>query len=233
MSRKLHYTPCQCDFSKTDCFDCAVDMVIMEMGWSIYCTCIQTRSEHCGNCSLFRQFQQAFSMAETPYGELARARLETTGRVYSVDLLGVFWGRQDPDRAVDILLSEVDSDPISHKAALLLFRDLTKRNRAVPKPLQLFVSDFICDVRPAPKLRGKYPNAHKERDREIFRLIQQVVSQTGLKATSGNHDTGRSACHAVARALNVLSLLPHGYEAIRKIWFQRQDLSEIDTSWGV
>lgn len=228
MSRAPFYSPCQCDLSDATCFECAVDLVIRELGWSPECSCIQQRREICGECHLHELFRWAFATADAPYQDLAIARLQSRGLIGRKDLFGIVGFTQDVELATRELLSESASDAVSHQALLHLFHFLTDKDHAIPRDLKVYVSEVVTGLRRAPELTGKYPKAQDTRDREIAQLISDVVRQTGLPATSNNPEEGKSACHAVARALTVLRLKPSSYETIRRVWRDRKALLEIE-----
>lgn len=226
---KERYKPCSCDLSDTKCLNCAVDFVIITLGWNMDCECIRFNlAKTCRKCKLHEQFRIAFSTAKPPYEELARQRLQSTA-VSPVRISeGYHAPLQDDEEASKILTLEAEPDPISYQAALLLFREIVLNDDIVPKRLKLFVSEVACNLRIPPRLQGKYKDAVIPRDREIAHLILDLVNSTGLKATSNDASDEKSACHAVATAFAVLGLQPKSYESLRQIWRKRQVLLEID-----
>ena len=177
---------------------------------------------------MHEQFRSAFAFAAPPYQELVTARLRSTGLVGSKDIFGYVSFSQDVELATWELLSEAATDAVSHQALLHLFRFLVEKDRVIPRDLQVYISEVVTGHRRPPKLKGKYPDAQDTRDREIAHIINDIVRRRDLPATSSDPEDGKSACHAVARALTVLRLKPSSYEAIRRIWRDRERFLEVE-----
>lgn len=169
------------------------------------------------------------ALASAPYEHLPKARARSRGLKFEQLGESAYIARQDQDQAARELLAEVDNDPVSHDAAMWFVAQCIEEQTAVPEPLRQWAVRAIRGEIKRPRYRGKYPGATRWRDVLIVELIDTMVKDMGLKATSGMHDEPRSACHAVAEAFVTLRQHPQSYEGVVKIWARRFDL----TGWSI
>lgn len=228
MGDRVFFEPCSCEAPYEGCFRCAVDFVIISMGWNLSCDCLRYGKRSCGECQLHEEYRLGFAMADAPYSTLAMERMKTRGHVWDLSSSGGGVSRQVTPKAAESLLDEAKEDAISHFAALHLFQQLVSRQQPAPDRLLKFVGDVAIGNIQAPKLKGKYRGATKTRDKLIAQLIFEIVGNCGLKPTSSDEGNGQSACHAVARAFALLRLKPSSYRSILRIWKRRGELLTVD-----
>lgn len=255
----VQFTPCKCDRPYDNCYNCAVELVIRELGWNPDCKCLGGGRSFCKKeCGpIFKNWAIAFAMSKASHSELALQRLnsrgmtlqrslltidgeelDVTNEVVSEALIGSSEGHfvefaHDVENAANELASEVQIDPISFDAGLHLVARQIRLGRPIPGALREWAADTIIGNTERPKQKGKYPNSTLWRDRLIVNLIKDIVDMTNLKPTSGERERGRSACNAVADGLSHLRLQPDSYESMIKIWRRRKKLSLISVPEGV
>ena len=139
------------------------------------------------------------------------------------------WWEQDVEKAAAEIAPQVLIDPISFDAAGLIVSDEINRTGMVPSALRSWAAGVITGEIKRPIVKGKIPGATEARDKLICRLLFELVHTLGLKPTSSNRAKGRSACHAVAEAFALLGLEPKSYQAIVKIWENRDNLKGFST----
>jgi hypothetical protein len=245
----VRFHPCELQDGHVEpCYRCAVEAIIRVIGWDPYCQCLREGRPFCEKaCGKIRaDWKSAIAAAEPPYSEWAATRLASrglvlhrclelnddyeyvdvtnqimAGRYVETDSGGVTEMRWNADAAAQELSAEIEVDPISFDAALLLVSEEIRSGNPVPAALRDWASDVIVGTLKRPKLSGKIRGATIERDRLILALLHQVVKKRGLKPTSGDRENGQSACHAVAQAFSLLRIQPDSYESIRGIWNRR------------
>lgn len=219
------YTPCSCDNPYRECFSCAIDYVIRQVRAYPGCECVPKRSLSCDlcGCALLPDWELAFALASAPYEHLPKARAQSRGLKFERLEESAYTSRQDQDQAARELRTEMDNDAVSHDAAMWFVAQCVEEQAAVPEPLREWAVRAIRGEIDRPRCRGKYPGATRWRDALIVGLIDTMVEDMGLKATSGIQEP-RSACHAVAEAFVTLRRHPQSYEGVVKIWARRSDL---------
>lgn len=248
------FEPCDCQ--QPGCFKCAVGFVITNLGFSPDCHCFIGKGKPCGNrCNrMFRDWASAFDRCVPPYAEWAKRRAANVGLVVqdkiifsADDPIGIgehlsdemeaasnkgFYVslRQDMEKAATELAAEVDCDPISFDAAKVIVAHEIMKTGRVPSALREWASGVISGAITRPKAKGKLSGATRARDQMIYRLVADVTRAFDFKPTTSDRDRGISACHAVSEAFRLLGLEPKSYQAIVKIWENRNNLKTFDSS---
>ncbi|WP_054006869.1 hypothetical protein [Cypionkella psychrotolerans] len=220
--------------SSIGCYKCAIGYVIKQACGFDHCNCIARGEPFCEEClgELRSDFAYAFELAEAPYQKLAEARARSFGLVGQTRENCV-WFTQDINKAAAELFSQAQLDPVCFDAALWFVSDRVRNGEIVPEVLREWASKAILGHAKRPKAKGKYAGATYTRDRLIYLLIRELIDDLKLNATSGDRDEGKSACHAVAEAFQVLRLQPDSYESIRRIWLNRHKLSAFSSPMRV
>lgn len=236
------YTPCDC--GQPGCFECAVGLVIAELGFPLHCNCFSdARRPSCKNkCNrMHLDWRSAFDRCSPPYTEWARRRLSQYGQVVAraspikngveQDVTELVRGgqeigtdesffvstRRDLETAAKRLADEVNSDPVSFEAGKQLIATCIRERVEIPESLRDWAVGMVLGVNARPIAKGKVKGATLARDKLIYRLVQDVVKFAVLLPTAGDRTDGRSACHAVAEGFRLLGLQPQSYETIVKI----------------
>ncbi len=190
----------------------------------------------------------AFERSKAPYSEWAKRRAAKQGllvverfeliddceeisadgppsrvRGYGVIL------RQETEKAAEDISPSARVDPISFDAAGLIVAKQINKTGVVPAALRDWTVDVVTGALSRPTAKGKISGATVARDKLIYRLILDVVNTLNLHPTSSNRDEGKSACHAVAKGFALLGLEPSSYQAMVKIWENRDDLKFFST----
>lgn len=240
-----------CDCFEDGCFRCAVGFAIASLGFAVDCACFSSNVKPCANrCGrMFQNWESAFKRCEAPYHEWSMRHKGRKGLVVDRmfidglesspeaghDLMDLsrthsfmVMTKQDPDLAALELSAEVNDDPISYNAAKYLVASLIQQGNPVPEPLREWCAGVLMGTVTRPKTKGKHAGATVARDKMIYSLINDLTKATGLKPTSSDRHNGQSACHAVALAFSLVGLNPRSYEAMLKIWENRQELGVFD-----
>jgi hypothetical protein len=225
------YQPCQCSTPYDKCFRCAVTYVVRSIVGMESCDCEGASGGLCPICRLKRMpnFELAYAETDPKSWTDAEARAGSKGQVARdiCDPDGRAIGslsRQGPELAAVELVNDARQDPRDYLAALHFVANFVREGRVVPEPLREWAYSAITGKIQPPRLKGKVKGATRARDVLIMRLIDDI-QEMGIPPTSGDHERGRSGCHAVSEALTYLNLPPRGYERIRSIWCSRNSRS--------
>lgn len=244
-----------CDCQEPGCFRCAVGFVISRLGYPPDCECFKASGKPCRNSckQMFPDWVSAFDCSIPPYIEWARRRAVKAGLVVTKRIMldegdkaddcphdtaststssvgTVVILEQDSERAAAEIVTAAHSDSVSLDAAGFIVAKRIVETGIVPIALRNWAADMITGVLKRPKAKGKLTDATLARDKMICALVQEVVDTLSLNPTSSDRKRGLSACHAVAHAFALLGLMPKSYQAIVKIFENRNTLKVLDTT---
>jgi hypothetical protein len=120
-------------------------------------------------------------------------------------------------------IASAGRDTSAHNILCRIGAELLASDTPLPAPL----CDYLVEVlshggRPPPTKRGPKPETNIDRDRNVVRMIQWVITHHGLAATRNraareNEGAPESACSFVAKIYSDLL----SEDAVEKIWRQR------------
>jgi hypothetical protein len=174
------------------------------------------------------EFDDAVQFAKTMIQEqLQRSKTLPTGQDHAVGLASNYWFSADPKG----MTRQAEHDAIAFDALRLGISARLEMGKELPQPVCDWLVRYLrYEVGPPKGKSG--PNQHRDLHFAIWFTVEELVD-LGMTASrnDSNQDEygkGKSACDAVAKALEELELSPTSYFTVKRIVSDYKKARKID-----